>query len=408
VSGNYPSECGYEFTHNGETILEKATNSAAPDAGVFFTYTVDCTPDPCTTPQDLAADEIGASTANLSWIGNNEVYNLQYRYRESPDKAVPIGDWILVDNVTTPYSLNGLNPETYYEWQVQGISSDCEGGVTEWSEIATFTTLDACTVPSELMSSDVTHNQATLSWTGFQESYNVQYRTAARAGEWNIVTVNTTTLDLTGLVPETIYEWKVQGVDCDGEGNDTEWSEIAAFTTGEQTTVTQTIELVAGYNWISFNVEITLDNLKAALVEALPGATSIKINSQSNGTATYNGARWRGQLNAIDLTQMYMVEVPTDCEMMLEGFPIDPANYPVTIKPGQNWIAFPLSQSMTLTDVFAGFAINGDKVTSQTNGSATYTGRWRGQLPTLEAGKGYMYESAADSDRTFTFPENAK
>ncbi len=42
VSGNYPSECGYEFTHNGETILEKATNSAAPDAGIVLTYTVDC------------------------------------------------------------------------------------------------------------------------------------------------------------------------------------------------------------------------------------------------------------------------------------------------------------------------------------------------------------------------------
>ncbi|MBP5798107.1 MAG: fibronectin type III domain-containing protein [Bacteroidales bacterium] len=42
VSGNYPRECGYTFTHNGEVILEKATNSAAPEAGVCFTYNVDC------------------------------------------------------------------------------------------------------------------------------------------------------------------------------------------------------------------------------------------------------------------------------------------------------------------------------------------------------------------------------
>ena len=42
VSGNYPNECGYEFTHNGETILEKATNTAAPDAGIVLTYTVNC------------------------------------------------------------------------------------------------------------------------------------------------------------------------------------------------------------------------------------------------------------------------------------------------------------------------------------------------------------------------------
>ena len=42
VSGNYPSECGYEFTHNGETILEKGTGETAPSAGVVLTYTVDC------------------------------------------------------------------------------------------------------------------------------------------------------------------------------------------------------------------------------------------------------------------------------------------------------------------------------------------------------------------------------
>ena len=42
VSGSYPNECGYEFTHNGETILEKGTGETAPEAGVVLTYTVDC------------------------------------------------------------------------------------------------------------------------------------------------------------------------------------------------------------------------------------------------------------------------------------------------------------------------------------------------------------------------------
>ena len=42
VSGSYPNECGYEFTHNGEPILEKGTGETAPSAGVVLTYTVDC------------------------------------------------------------------------------------------------------------------------------------------------------------------------------------------------------------------------------------------------------------------------------------------------------------------------------------------------------------------------------
>ena len=42
VSGSYPRECGYTFTHNGVTILEKATGATAPSAGVVLTYNVVC------------------------------------------------------------------------------------------------------------------------------------------------------------------------------------------------------------------------------------------------------------------------------------------------------------------------------------------------------------------------------
>ncbi|MBQ6730223.1 MAG: hypothetical protein IJQ83_08840, partial [Bacteroidales bacterium] len=92
----------------------------------------------------------------------------------------------------------------------------------------------------------------------------------------------------------------------------------------------------------------------------------------------------------------------------LEGMPINSADHVITIHPDFNWFVFQLSQSMTLTDAFAGFVISGDMVTSQDGGSSTYTNRWRGTLETLEPGKGYMYKSAATEDRTFTFPANAK
>ena len=171
--------------------------------------------------------------------------------------------------------------------------------------------------------------------------------------------------------------------------------------------VQQIIELSQGYNWFSANVEITLEDLQAALVAALPG-TTISINSQGDGSTTYNGVRWRGTLTSLDLSQMYMISVTANSEITLEGMPIDPAEHPATIHPDFNWMAYPLSQSMTLTDAFTGFVISGDMVTSQDGGSSTYTNRWRGTLDTLEPGKGYMYKSAATEDRTFTFPANAK
>ena len=174
------------------------------------------------------------------------------------------------------------------------------------------------------------------------------------------------------------------------------------------TTVTQTIELAAGSNWVSFNVDITLDDLKAALVAVSPEAT-IKISGQSTST-TYvpRTHRWNGSLQW-DLAQMYKIRVADACEISLEGMPINPADHPVTIVKGTNYIGFPLTENMSLTDAFAGFAVNGDKILSKTS-SATYNrNRWQGQgLTNLEPGNGYIYKSNSTEDRPFVFPTNAK
>ena len=170
----------------------------------------------------------------------------------------------------------------------------------------------------------------------------------------------------------------------------------------------QMIALGTGFNWVSACVETSLDDLKAALLTALPNATSLKINSQSNGYTNYSGSRWRGTMNTWDASQMYIIEVPEACEITLTGAPIRPEDHPVSMAPGNNWIAFPLNASMSVTDAFSGFPINGDKVSSQSNGFTNYTNRWRGTLGTLEAGKGYIYNSASTENRSFIFPVNAE
>jgi hypothetical protein len=100
---------------------------------------------------------------------------------------------------------------------------------------------------------------------------------------------------------------------------------------------------------------------------------------------------------------MYMIEVPEDCEISFEGLPLDPAEHPVTIENGANWIAFPFSTEMTVANAFAGFAVSGDQVISRTQ-STSYNGtRWRGTLSTLTPGQGFIYYSATGT-RTFAFP----
>ena len=172
--------------------------------------------------------------------------------------------------------------------------------------------------------------------------------------------------------------------------------------------VQQTSELAQGWNWWSTYVDITLDDLKAALVEALP-STNITIKSKDNGNTTYNGTTWRGQLTTLDVTQMYRISVSADCEITLEGMLLNPAEHPVTINNGVNWIGYPLNESVSLSNIFNGFAVSGDMVKSKDNGTATYNGtQWRGTLNMLVPGQGYIYKSAATGTRTFTFPTSKK
>ena len=167
-----------------------------------------------------------------------------------------------------------------------------------------------------------------------------------------------------------------------------------------------TFTLSEGVNWFSTNVEITLDDLKAALVAALPD-TSMTIQSQTQNTRYISG-RWTGGLNTLNVAHMYKIIVNADCEISLEGIPINPTEHPVTISTGANWIAFPFGESKTVSETFAGFAVNGDAVQSQTSNTNYRNSRWVGQLSTLEPGKGYIYQSSISGDRIFTFPSGTK
>ena len=74
----------------------------------------------------------------------------------------------------TSSNITGLSPETLYVAQVQ---ADCGGtdGTSSWSSVY-FTTPDACSAPTDLVTSNITATTATLGWSDNQDSYNVQYR----------------------------------------------------------------------------------------------------------------------------------------------------------------------------------------------------------------------------------------
>ncbi|MBQ6728596.1 MAG: hypothetical protein IJQ83_00515 [Bacteroidales bacterium] len=91
--------------------------------------------------------------------------------------------------------------------------------------------------------------------------------------------------------------------------------------------------------------------------------------------------------------------------LILAAMTVGQAQVPITLNNGWNWISYPYSEPMTIEEALSGFTpANGDIINSQTEGSATYlNGRWRGSLTTLVPGKGYMYNSADGTTRSFVF-----
>ena len=147
---------------------------------VCHDYTLRVTPaSNCKKPTDLAATNVTKNSATLSWIENGEAtaWNISVNGTVTP-------------NVTNPYNLTGLTPETSYTVKVSPVCED-----ERWSDEITFTTLVACPAPTNVSASNVTNSSAVINWEGNADSYNVRYRVAFFEGFENGIPATWTTID---------------------------------------------------------------------------------------------------------------------------------------------------------------------------------------------------------------------
>lgn len=121
-----------------------------------------------------------AANYQIGFFGSNDMNHDDYGYGIGLDdiKVNMISNayrWATItDGATSPYTWNGLDPETTYRVRVTG---DCGNGVP--SELLVFTTTSNCPAPDNVLVDNITKNSATVSWEGTTNtysSYNVMYR----------------------------------------------------------------------------------------------------------------------------------------------------------------------------------------------------------------------------------------
>ena len=96
--------------------------------------------------QELVAD-LSLFEGEMGYIAIRH-HNVTDMFRLNIDNVTignPGEEWIVVEGVTLPYTIEGLDPETTYEVQVQGVV-DAQT-TTNWTESTQFTTLAETVVP---------------------------------------------------------------------------------------------------------------------------------------------------------------------------------------------------------------------------------------------------------------------
>lgn len=166
----------------------------------------------CLVPSGLNTTNITNTGAKLNWA-TTAADSFLVRYYQSGTvnyvyKTVKPGT--SVNN-----TLTGLYPNTTYLWQVRTWCSNGTSGAYQATPIS-FTTLNqsvACVVPNLTASSNITANGATVSWStlitadSFQVRYSVHNSTSY---VWLKVPGSAHSLSITGLLPNTQYDWCVR------------------------------------------------------------------------------------------------------------------------------------------------------------------------------------------------------
>ncbi|NHM08061.1 hypothetical protein G4D82_12585 [Flavobacterium sp. CYK-4] len=174
----------------------------------------------CAIPTGLSTSNVTGTTAQLSWqaVPDAENYNVQYR-------QVDTEEWNTGVSTTTTINIIGLNPQTAYEFKVMAICS-LPGGFSDTTNF--ITTNPVCHAPTALTVVSNTASTVYLNWNAVVDAsaYNIQYQLAG-SNTWVNTTSSTNTKAITGLIPSTNYQFRVQAV-C---SYNSDFSTIVDFTT---------------------------------------------------------------------------------------------------------------------------------------------------------------------------------
>ncbi len=269
----------------------------------------------CPTPSGLITKDIGDKKATLKWspvygassysVQIKDAYGNWYDVAGSPTT----GTWIIAGN---------LVPCKTYQWRVRANCYNYES-YSYWSKPKSFTTTcgHGCNAPEWVYTSGISPSSATLHWASVYgaDYYVVEWRLSG--GQWYELPSGpwtNTWAEMTGLNPNTTYEWRVKS-HCPG-GQYSYWSSVTYFNTSSGSSCGMPFwrytlpitDSTATFHWSSvsgamnYTVQIRLIN---GPWQDVVGSPTADTSITAKGLLPNTSYEWRMQVNCSHSTYSY-------------------------------------------------------------------------------------------------------
>jgi len=326
----------YHYRVNG-------VNTAGTTNGTDMTFTTAAVVPNTTTTAATLITTTGA-TLNGSVNANNASTAVSFDYGLTTSYGTSVTATQSPVSGTTAtsvsYVLTGLVPNTTYHFRVKGVNT---AGTTYGTDL-TFATLAAVPTATTASATAITTTEAILNGSvnannastavSFEYGLTPNYGTSVTAvpGTATGTTATAVSYGLTGLVPNTTYHYRVNGVNTAGTTNGTD---LTFTTTAAVPSITTTSATDISTTSATLNGSINANNASTAVsfeygltpnygtsVTAVPrtatGTTAIAVSYGLTGlvpNTTYhyrvNGVNTAGTTNGTDLTFTTTAVVPT-------------------------------------------------------------------------------------------------
>ena len=165
--------------------------------------------DPPSTPTNISVSDVTENSARLNWTASTDNVGVA-------GYNVYLDGNLVGTTVNTAYDYSGLSSETQYMAAVEAYDA---AGNTSGSAMISFTTLtidtEAPTAPTNVTASDITENSARIDWAVSTDNVGVEQYNITVNGA-SVGSTASTTFNLNGLAPLTVYNVGVRAQDAAG------------------------------------------------------------------------------------------------------------------------------------------------------------------------------------------------